>query len=265
MADDQLLQQALKKKPETADTLGTLISGAADKATPIDSDSLGLSDSAAGGVLKKLTWANVKATLESYFDTLYPSGSGTSSGANTGDISIGTANGLSLVGQVLSMAAREAVIAAGTTAQFWRGDKSWQTLQASALSDFSSGSFTPGVTFGGGNTGITTFSSVGTWVKLGKQVNFNICTILTAKGTSTGAMLVTGLPVAGAAAFAAQAVSVRLNNLTSGVGDTMLQASIGAAATSISFGKIVAGVHTVLTDADFTNSSSIVISGSYTT
>lgn len=44
---------------------------ATSKTTPVDADELPLVDSAAGNVLKKLTWANVKATLKTYFDTLY--------------------------------------------------------------------------------------------------------------------------------------------------------------------------------------------------
>ncbi len=52
---------------------GTAINGATAKATPIDADMLGVMDSAASNVLKKLSWANVKATLKSYFDSLYPS------------------------------------------------------------------------------------------------------------------------------------------------------------------------------------------------
>lgn len=45
---------------------------ATGKTTPVDADELPLVDSAASNVLKKLTWANVKATLKTYFDTLYP-------------------------------------------------------------------------------------------------------------------------------------------------------------------------------------------------
>jgi hypothetical protein len=56
---------------ETTTTIGSMIAGATLKVTPIDADSIGLSDSAASNVLKKLTWANVKATLKTYFDTLY--------------------------------------------------------------------------------------------------------------------------------------------------------------------------------------------------
>lgn len=55
-------------------TAGTLISTASGKTTPVDADSIGLSDSAdimAPNVLKKVTWANVKATLKTYFDGIY--------------------------------------------------------------------------------------------------------------------------------------------------------------------------------------------------
>lgn len=44
---------------------------ATNKATPVDADELPLADSAASFVLKHLTWANVKATLKTYLDTLY--------------------------------------------------------------------------------------------------------------------------------------------------------------------------------------------------
>lgn len=56
----------------TSDTaLGTMISKATEKTTPVDADMVGLMDSAASNILKKLSWANIKATLKSYFDTLY--------------------------------------------------------------------------------------------------------------------------------------------------------------------------------------------------
>lgn len=44
---------------------------ATSKGTPVDADELPLVDSAASNVLKRLTWANLKATLKTYFDTLY--------------------------------------------------------------------------------------------------------------------------------------------------------------------------------------------------
>lgn len=56
---------------ETTATIGALINGASSKSTPVDADYVGLMDSAASNVLKKLSWANIKATLKTYFDTLY--------------------------------------------------------------------------------------------------------------------------------------------------------------------------------------------------
>jgi hypothetical protein len=54
-----------------AGNVGSSIHGATAKTTPVDADTLPLIDSAASNVLKKVTWANVKATLKTYFDTLY--------------------------------------------------------------------------------------------------------------------------------------------------------------------------------------------------
>lgn len=51
------------------------------KTTPVDADLIGIADSAASNVLKKLSWLNIKATLKAYFDSLYaPVGSGMVSG-----------------------------------------------------------------------------------------------------------------------------------------------------------------------------------------
>lgn len=53
------------------------VSAATTKSTPVDADELAIADSAASFGLKKLTWANLKATLKAYFDTLYAALSGT--------------------------------------------------------------------------------------------------------------------------------------------------------------------------------------------
>lgn len=54
---------------ETTTTIGALIGSAGD-ATPNDSDYVATALTA-GGILKKITWTNVKAFLKTYFDTLY--------------------------------------------------------------------------------------------------------------------------------------------------------------------------------------------------
>lgn len=54
-------------------TIEGLVHAATSKTTPVDADEMALVDSAASFGLKKLTWANLKATLKTYLDTLYVS------------------------------------------------------------------------------------------------------------------------------------------------------------------------------------------------
>lgn len=52
--------------------VATVTIAAGSKTTPVDADLIPIVDSAASNILAKLTWANLKATLKTYFDTLYP-------------------------------------------------------------------------------------------------------------------------------------------------------------------------------------------------
>jgi len=67
-------QLAALHPQETATTIGALIGGS-DDATPNDTDFVATSLTA-GGILKKITWTNVKAFLKTYFDTLYATTAG---------------------------------------------------------------------------------------------------------------------------------------------------------------------------------------------
>lgn len=51
--------------------LATILFAKTAKTTPVDADTVPFTDSAASNVLKKVTWANIKATLKTYLDTLY--------------------------------------------------------------------------------------------------------------------------------------------------------------------------------------------------
>jgi hypothetical protein len=91
--------------------VGSSIHGATAKTTPVDADTVPLIDSAASNVLKKVTWANIKATLKTYFDSLYAATLGADdnyvtdaektklsnlSGTNTGDQTLPTRDSLGL-------------------------------------------------------------------------------------------------------------------------------------------------------------------------
>lgn len=47
------------------------LTGATGKTTPVDADTMPINNSADSNALYKVTWANLKATLKTYFDTLY--------------------------------------------------------------------------------------------------------------------------------------------------------------------------------------------------
>lgn len=56
---------------ETAQRIGTLIAGSSNKATPIDADRVGYSNSESTNNLFYSTWTQIKAFLKTYFDTVY--------------------------------------------------------------------------------------------------------------------------------------------------------------------------------------------------
>ncbi|MBW3099238.1 hypothetical protein KY465_18305, partial [Pseudohoeflea sp. DP4N28-3] len=77
----------------TATALAPAIYAATAKATPVDADTVGITDSAASNALKKVTWANIKATLKTYFDTLYHIAGGTDVPVADGGTGASTAAG----------------------------------------------------------------------------------------------------------------------------------------------------------------------------
>ena len=98
---------------ETPATLGATLAGAATKAAPSDADMLALSDSAAGGLLKKLSWANVKTTIQAALIAT----ANTWTKAQVGGVSALAVTGNTIAIADLSAANNYAVTLQATTAQ----------------------------------------------------------------------------------------------------------------------------------------------------
>jgi vacuolar-type H+-ATPase subunit F/Vma7 len=74
-------EKAVRTAVNDMTNLATQMHALTSKATPVDADETFLIDSAASYGPKRLTWSNIKATLKSYFDSLYaPSSKGVTNG-----------------------------------------------------------------------------------------------------------------------------------------------------------------------------------------
>lgn len=127
-------------------------------------------------------------------------------------------------------------------------------LGTAAVEAYTEGTFTPSVTFGGASTGITYGTQVGSYVRIGKVVAVQIRVVLTAKGSSTGAMLITGLPATvwnDNAGYGVGAVDyANMAGLADGVVATAL---INTTTAALLYGG--AAATTQLTEANFTDTS----------
>lgn len=74
---------------------------------------------------------------------------------------------------------------------------------ANTLDDYEEGTWTPQLQFGGANVGMTTSLANGTYTKIGRLVTVRASITLTAKGSSTGAATISGLPFSAAVTTAA--------------------------------------------------------------
>lgn len=61
------------------------------------------------------------------------------------------------------------------------------------LDDYEEGTLTPGISFGGGTTGITYTTRTGSYTKIGNRVFVNGYILLSSKGSATGSARITGL------------------------------------------------------------------------
>lgn len=128
---------------------------------------------------------------------------------------------------------------------------------------YEEGTWTPGITFGGNAVGVTYGSQSARFTRIGDVVYFRINLVLTSKGSSTGAMAITGLPYASAIT---QPVSLHIGTGSiSPLGETYLSAITTSNGTDIRVFRYVpasAGA-SQLTDANVDNNLNLSVSGSY--
>ena len=149
-------------------------------------------------------------------------------------------------------------MAASTGGIQFNGD----TAAANALDDYEEGTWTMGVAFGGASVGVTTSQNTGTYTKIGRQVTVNGYLLLTSKGSSTGAARITGLPFTvpnNAANYATAALYLDAVTFTN-----QFQGICVINNTTISLEEVtVLGISSALTNADFANTSGIIVGLTY--
>ncbi|MFH1625604.1 MAG: hypothetical protein ABID54_10705, partial [Pseudomonadota bacterium] len=132
------------------------------------------------------------------------------------------------------------------------------------LDDFEKGAWTPGVSFGGASVDVAYNAAytMGVYTKIGNRVHANGFMILTNKGISIGTALITGLPftVVNTESGASPA-ALRLNIVT--FADTFQGNVVKNTATVALEEVLMNGTLTQITNADFANTSQVMVSVSY--
>jgi hypothetical protein len=132
---------------------------------------------------------------------------------------------------------------------------------------YATSTWTPGIAFGGGTTGITYTTQAGEYTQIGNIVYFNCNIVLSNKGSSTGAVTITGLPVNTSANEANNAVSINnFGNLTLSVGNTLVSGVFSASGSTINLQQTsLTGTVSNISNTNFANTSQLTFSGFYFT
>ena len=132
---------------------------------------------------------------------------------------------------------------------------------ATLLNWYEEGTFTTGITFGGAAVGVTTSIEVGFYTRVGNLVSVQGQLVLTSKGSSTGAAVLTGLPWAAVTSGYSAASFGRLANLSFA---DMIIGNVESGGQTIELDEIAnGGTSTTLTDANFANNTNIVYQLTY--
>jgi hypothetical protein len=119
---------------------------------------------------------------------------------------------------------------------------------------YAAGSWTPAITFGGGATGLTYTSQAGTYTRIGNVVTVTFDIRLSAKGTSTGNVNITGLPFTVGSLNGAGSLG-QYRNMATITGAISVVPNAATAIATMEQGGAAGGTN--LTEVHFTNTSII--------
>ena len=137
------------------------------------------------------------------------------------------------------------------------------TGSANKLEDYEEGTFTGGVSFGGGTTGQSYNTNIGYYTKVGQAVTITMYVAVSNKGSSTGDALLTGLPFNCKGGTAYNAGGIHLNRVSY---TGFPQAYVLVNNNKVALGQTSeAGNFTNLNHSHFTNQTGIIFSTTYMT
>ena len=127
---------------------------------------------------------------------------------------------------------------------------------ANTLDDYEEGTWTPTMSFGGGSTGLTYSVQSGNYTKVGNIVRVFGTIQLSNKGSSTGSMVITGLPFQAANSGITGSVLIGAwTGITS-----QIQYYMSASTSNVTFEFINSGTQSAVTNSNLVNNSSTYIS-----
>lgn len=170
-----------------------------------------------------------------------------------GPISLRDNNGVSLSSSALPSGSKALIVKDGVNDYF-------RLLSHVPALTYEVGTWTPSLNFGGGTTGIAG-TQVGNYTKIGNRVFYTCEISLTNKGSSSGTAQISGLP------FTSQNTTGN-RGVASNYMDNMASLNVpiaynGPNSSIIALFNFVSNALAVMSESNFTNTSNLVITGSY--
>lgn len=126
-----------------------------------------------------------------------------------------------------------------------------------------SGTFNPGIAFGGLSVGITYATQAGFYTQIGNVVFYSINIVLTNKGSSTGSVTITGLPVTQGSTVG-NLNHIEMRNVTLDAGYTEINSTSVTSTTNMSVNESGSGVASfAIDDTYLANNSAFRSNGFY--